>query len=375
MNSKSRGETLGLPGVIKITFSTNLIIKFIAFIGGILLLLRLSDALLTIFIAFIIMAAIKPAATYINIRFRLSEGASISLVFVLILTIFSLTLYTVGSPLSTEISRFADNIPEFSRSTVQWISDIPIIHNNLNQEQLRSFFDNLYSGLAEQFNLVANTIGNALIGAFQGIFQTLFILIFAIYLYLERESIKSFIVRLFKLKRNKFNLVYDRIESQLGAWVRGQLFLGLSVGILTYIGLLVLDIKYALPLAILAGVLEIIPVIGPVVTGIILTLVGVSIDPIKGLLAMLLSFFIQQVENNLLVPWIMQRAVGLSPVLTIISILVGQSLFGIIGAIIAVPSAAMLTVIINTFLDDRDNKLISARNPDIKEPLSINKKL
>lgn len=343
--------------IYKIGISPRQLIRVLFVLGLALLAIRLVDTLLTIFIAFIIMAATKPAATFLNKRLRMSEGASIGVVFVLVFTFLGITFYMIGKPLTEEIARFTDSVPQLSDNIVNWLSNLPVIHSYFNPDQLRGYFNDVYGNLANQFNSVVSTVGNTVLNAFQGILSTLFILVFSIYLYLERNDIKKYIVRAFRLNSDKFNTIYDQVESQLGAWVRGQLLLALSVGLATYIGLLILDVKYALPLGILAGILEIVPVIGPIITGVILTLIGLSISPLVGALSLVLSILIQQLENNLLVPVIMKRAVGLSPVVTIISILVGQELFGILGAIIAVPSAAMLTVIINTYLDDRDHKL------------------
>ena len=352
-----KSASKGISKIYKVSFSPRQIIRVLLIVGIALLIFRLVDTILIIFIAFIIMAATKPAATFLNKKLRMPEGLAIALVFVLLFAFIGLTFYLVGRPLSEEVTRFSENIPQLSDNLVNWLSGIPALHNTYSPDQLRAFINETYSNLANQFNSLISTVGNAILNAFQGILSSLLILVFSIYLYLERKEIKAYIVRFFRLKEDKFYTIYDRIETQLGAWVRGQLLLGLSVGIATYLGLLVLDVKYALPLAILAGVLEIIPVIGPIITGFILVIVGLSISPLVGVYCLILSILIQQLENNFLVPLIMKRAVGLSPVLTIISILVGQELFGILGAIIAVPTAAMIAVIVNTYLDDRDNKL------------------
>jgi predicted PurR-regulated permease PerM len=184
--------------------------------------------------------------------------------------------------------------------------------------------------------------------------QTFFVIIFSIYLFLEREDIKKFIVKFFKLDEKKFVLTYDKIETQLGAWVRGQLILCFAVGILTYIFLTIFQVPYALPLALLSGILEIIPVIGPVLTGVILTIIGLTISPTVGIICLVISIAVQQIENNFLVPFVMRKAVGLSPVITIMALLIGQQLMGVLGAIISVPIAAVLSVLVGVYLDARD---------------------
>jgi predicted PurR-regulated permease PerM len=341
---------------INIRIKTNEVLKVIFLIAAVFLALRLTETLLSLFIAFIIMAAMKPAALALNKRLRIPQGLAMATVTISVLVIFFGVIYFVSRPLATEIARFAESAPQLSKNIVDWLSTIPYIHASFDQAQLTEFFNSFFRNIADQYNSIANALGSLIIQALQGIVLSLFVLFFAIYLFLEQDELKTFIIRVFKLDEKKFTMRYDAVESQLGAWVRGQLLLCFSVGLATYIGLLILGVQYALPLAILAGLLEIVPIIGPIVTGVIVSLVGLTISPLIGVLCVGLSVIVQQLENNFLVPVIMKRAVGLSPVLTIVSILVGQELFGIVGAIIAVPSAAMIAVLVDAYLNERDDK-------------------
>lgn len=359
MKSKETdGFKVTFPKVYRISVSAKQIMRVLIIIGLAFLAFRLVDTILSVFIAFIIMAASKPAATFLSKRLKVPEGAAIGIVFISVIVFVSLALYLISRPLAVEVSKFIESLPVLTDNMVNWIYNLPLVHNYYDVNQIRQFFTDLFSGLADQLNNIVNALGSILINAFQGMLSTLFVIVFSIYLYLEREVIKAYIIRAFQFKEAKFYAIYDRVETQLGAWVRGQLILGIVVGLATYIGLALMGVSYALPLAILAGILEIIPVIGPIITGFILTVIGLAISPVIGILSLALSIAIQQLENNFLVPVIMKRAVGLSPVVTMISILIGQELFGILGAIVAVPTAAMLTVIVNTYLDDRDNKLL-----------------
>lgn len=302
------------------------------------------------------MAAVKPAAIFLNKKFKLPEGLSMSIVVISILLILITTFYAIGGTLSEEIKSFAEHVPTLSMNVANWLSNIPYLDNSVNQEEVQVFVSAFFHNMTDKFNYVVNTMGRAIFTAFRGIFMLLFIIIFSVYLFLERNAILKFIVRIFSVNHDNFNKLYNQIESQLGSWVRGQILLCFAVGFFTYIGLFVLGIKYALPLAILAGILEIIPIIGPLLTGLIITLVGLSSSISSGFLALLLSIAVQQLENHFLVPFVMKKTVGISPVVTIISLLIGQELFGILGAITAVPAAATLSVIINYYLESRDQK-------------------
>jgi len=349
------------PITVRISIKPNQIIRILFFIGLAFIVIRLQDVLVLLFVSFIIMAATKPLALSLSKKFKLPEGIAITIVFIMIFSVLIAAIYFISRPLAEELGVLAQTIPQLSTNLVRWLDSIPLIHNYVDQNQLIGFFNDLFSNFVDQFNSILNTVGSALIGAFRGILLTLFTMIFAIYLFLEREGFKGFIIRLFQFDEVKFHTAFDRIESQLGAWVRGQLILAVTVGFFTYIGLFILGVDYALPLAILAAILEIIPIIGPIITSVIVTIVGLSISPLTGVLCLALGIVIQQLENNFLVPVIMKRAVGISPVVTIIALLVGQEILGIIGALIAIPFAAMLVVIINTYIDDRDNKLIAKK--------------
>jgi predicted PurR-regulated permease PerM len=110
-----------------------------------------------------------------------------------------------------------------------------------------------------------------------------------------------------------------------------------TIGVLSYIGYLILGLNYALPLAMIAGILEIVPNIGPILTAVIASLVALTISPFTAVLTILFSLLIQQLENNFITPKVMKEAVGLNPIVTIFTIAMGAKLAGIGGAILAVP--------------------------------------
>lgn len=334
---------------------TSLIIKILISLIFIYFLSQITGILITFFIAFILMTATKPIAVYLNEKAKVPEGVAITLVYLIALVLFFILVWFMGRPLISEITKFISNLPALSDSLIIWISDIPYIHDYVNLNDLRAAFNSLLSNFADQFSSIANSLVGIVVGTFSGVLQTFFVIIFSIYLFLEREEIKAFIVKFFNLNEKQFINTYDKIETQLGAWVRGQLALCFVVGFLTYILLTIFQIEFALPLAILAGILEIVPVIGPILTGVIMTLVGLTVSPTVGLICLAISILVQQVENNFLVPFVMRKAVGLSPVITITSLMIGQQLMGILGAIVSVPVAAVISVLVNVYLDNRKN--------------------
>ena len=125
------------------------------------------------------------------------------------------------------------------------------------------------------------------------------------------------------------------------------------IGLLSYIGLTVLGIPYALPLSLIAGVLEVIPVIGPIISAIPAILIAVVFSPFLGLGVAALYFVIQQLENHLIVPQVMKRAVGLNPLVVILAIAIGSKLLGLAGALLAVTLAVVGQIIVTEIIEER----------------------
>jgi predicted PurR-regulated permease PerM len=145
--------------------------------------------------------------------------------------------------------------------------------------------------------------------------------------------------------------LWTKIQNRLGNWLRGQLILSLVIFTLTYIGLSILQIKYALVLAMLAGSFELIPYVGPILSSVPAIFLAFVQAPYLALFVILLYFIVQQLENSLIVPKVMGRVTGLNPIVVLIAVLIGAKIGGIVGTLMAVPVATALS----TFLYDFNN--------------------
>jgi predicted PurR-regulated permease PerM len=328
---------------LKLDIPTSQLFKIV----GVLLLIYLSyilqDVIILLFFSFILMAAAKPSVAVLQKRLRVPDALAVALVYISILLIFGGTIYFISKPLGAELNHFSSNGPDLANSLV---AKFPFLEGKIDGQSFSDLFGNIFSNFG-------NALGNAVnltFSAFGALFQGVTVFIISIYLLLEREKLLKFFILITRLDHKKFIYVYETVENQLGAWVRGQVVLGFVVGFFTYIGLLILGLKFALPLAVLAGILEIVPIIGPIISAVPVVLVGFSASPVTGLLSLLVMILVQQLENHILVPVVMKRAVGLSPVVTLVSVLIGSKLFGIVGSIIAVPVAAITSALINIYL-------------------------
>jgi predicted PurR-regulated permease PerM len=199
------------------------------------------------------------------------------------------------------------------------------------------------------------TVATAATGVVTGIFALLTVLILTFYLLIESSSLFDGFARLFpRADRPRVREAAEKISTKVSAWLSGQLILAGTIGVSAAIGLYLLGVPYFYVLALVAGLGEMIPVVGPILSSIPAIIVGFSVTPQTGLFVLLFFLIQQQFENHLLVPKVMERQVGVSPVVVLVALLVGGSLLGIMGALLAVPSAAILQVVVQELLDERD---------------------
>jgi predicted PurR-regulated permease PerM len=341
--------------IVRIEFPTKQVLKLLLILSLVFLSFKLKDVIILVFLSFILMASIKPMVLSLHTRLKIPKTLAVTISYILILVAVIAAFYLISKPLAAEIRTLSENFPTIVASIV---NRFPLLSNYIDPNSLGETLQNSFTGLANDFSNVGNALQNAFsitVTAFSFLIEFVTVIIISVYLMIDRDKILHFFTRLFKLDNDKFTYTYEQIEGQLGSWVRGQLLLGVIVGFFTWFGLTMLDVKFALPLGFLAGILEIVPVIGPIITAVPITLIGFSISPVTGLLCLGLCVFIQQAESHLLVPSVMKRAVGLSPVVTLISLLIGSKLLGLMGSIIAVPIAAVFSVILLTYLGSKES--------------------
>jgi predicted PurR-regulated permease PerM len=190
------------------------------------------------------------------------------------------------------------------------------------------------------------TVLGAVVGVVGGAFGFLTILILTFYLLVEADQLRASMLRLFpRPRRAAVAAASTDITFKVSAWLGGQLLLGGIIGVTSAIGLWLMGIPFFYVLALISGIGEMIPVVGPVLAAIPAVAVAASVSYEKALFVLIFFIIQQQFENHILVPKIMERQVGVSAVTVIIALMIGGSLLGILGAILAVPTAAILQVL------------------------------
>jgi predicted PurR-regulated permease PerM len=199
---------------------------------------------------------------------------------------------------------------------------------------------------------------------FTNIFSVFTVLIFALYFLLSRDDLDKHLMGLFKnnsKQQENIRKIINQLEIKLGGWARGQIILMLVIGLVSYIGLLILGVPFALPLAIIAGLLEIVPNIGPILAAFPAVIVGFGVSPLTGFAVAALSFLIQQVENYVLVPKVMEKQAGLSPIITLLSLVIGLKVAGIVGAILSIPIVITTQIVFEVYFNHKNN--VSLKTP------------
>jgi predicted PurR-regulated permease PerM len=194
----------------------------------------------------------------------------------------------------------------------------------------------------------SNNILTGTFGVFSGVVSLLTVLVVSFYLVAEEKGMKKFISALVPAGHQGFvmNLV-EQIQKKMGLWVLGQVFLSVVIFLFTFAGLKILGVKYALLLGLLAGLLEIVPYLGPILSSVPSIFFAFIQSPPLAIAVIILYVLIQKTENYVLTPKIMEKTVGTSPLLVLVALLVGFKLAGIVGVLIAVPLAGAITVVIS----------------------------
>lgn len=300
---------------------------FIAAFGLLLwILFHILDIILLFFVAFILMSALNPLVERLR-GWRVPKILAVLLVFFVSMG-GVIALLTAGlSPLVSQTSNLMQRLGETIGSLLQ----TNIVDQRVIEQELSRFSSQTVSFTVDLFKNLISWVS---------------VLVITIYMLFDREKMEDYVTSFFGERQERIKSLLSKIEYKLGAWLRGQVVLSAVVGTLVYIGLTILGVEFALPLAIIAGLLEIVPVIGPIIAAIPAVLIGLTISPLLAVLIGGLYLAIQQIENQIIVPQVMKRAVGLNPLLVILAVSVGGRLLGIAGALLAVPIAVVIQLIL-----------------------------
>ena len=317
----------------KIEISHRTIIFAVIFVIFLHVLYLIRDIILQLFVALLIMAVLNPLITRLS-HYKIPRALSILIVYLLLLSTISFTIAAIVPSLAEQTAAFITNLPRL----IERVGVSSVISDQLTRQLL---------GLLAQ---LPSQAAKVTVSVFSNVIGVITVLVFAFYLLSDRQKLEEQLsVIIGGGKVAKFSRVLKILEKRLGSWAWGQIALMLIVGAANYVGLSLLGIPFALPLAILAGLLEIVPYIGPTIAAVPAVLIGFGISPLLGLAVVAMAFLIQQLENYVFVPQIMKRSTGIHPVITLLALTIGFRLAGVVGLLISIPVYIIALVLLKEF--------------------------
>lgn len=313
----------------KVEISHRTVIFTVAFLALLWALYQIRGVMLLVFIGVILMSALNPGVDWLEER-RVPRAVVILLFYILIITGVSGVVALLIPPLVEQTSKLIAVTPQLL-SRWGWLRVDSTV-------------------LIQQLGSVPSNVLKLAVGAVNNVIVVFTLLVFTFYLMMERRNLKHHLRIAFgsdgEARAEKF---VDDIERELGRWIRGQLFNMTLVGILCYAGLRLLGVEFALPLAILAGLFEIIPNMGPIVSAIPAIILALATAPTLALGVAALYFAVQQFQAQLITPMVMRQAVGFNPLVTMLALMSGYTLGGLVGAVLALPIVLVAKVGIKTW--------------------------
>jgi predicted PurR-regulated permease PerM len=324
------------PQRIEVSYKT--IIFIAAFIALLAFIWTIRSILVILFICFLFMEAINPAVVSLE-KFKLPRFVAILLIYVGIIALVSIA--------------FAGIIPIMIEQTTGLIRILPGVLDNLHPFGL-SINSIDWASQLQFIETLPSNIAKTALSLFSNLFSLFIIFVITFYLLLERKNIHNYSFKIFGPNgREKTIKILELLEKRLGSWVSAEIILMTTIGLLSYLAYTLVGLNYTVPLAIIAGLLEAVPNIGPTIATVMAAIVGLAISPLTALLAIISGIVIQQLENNVIVPKVMKETIGLNPLITILAIAIGAKLAGIIGAVLAVPILLTIQVFVTVLTEKK----------------------
>lgn len=334
--------------------TTGTMIRFLAILLGLALIYYIRDIVASLLFAIVVASSMEPAIVWLK-AYRIPRILSVILIFLaIILAVFFIT-YLVFPLIFEDFEGLAATYPALQEQVISGIERVEVLpFFSLITENIEGLIRLPAGYLVQLGGGVANFAG----ALFGGIFSFILVIIFSFYLAAQEKGIEKFLRLITPLQYEPYVIdLWGRSQHAVGRWIRAQLLLGALVGVLIFFALTILGVRHALVFALLAGVFELIPVVGPILAAVPAVAVAFLSSPTLGLITIGVYFLVQQFESNVIVPVVMQKAVGLSPLIVVLALLIGARVGGFFGLLLAVPVTAILAEFINDW-DKKKRELI-----------------
>jgi predicted PurR-regulated permease PerM len=338
-----------------ISITAGTIAKALLIFAGAYVLWILRDLILLVLTAIVIASAIEPGVAFF-VRSRIPRFIAVLVVYLLVFGSAFLLLYLFLPPIFADAADFISVIPQYL-STLPVPGPLSTISNATDllgsQQELQTLVQNLFS-LQNVFSTSASGVARLLITFFGGFLSLMLVVVLSFYFALQDTGVDDFLRLIMPLEHEEYAVdLWKRAQKKIGLWMQGQILLSVIVGILVYLGLVIIGIPYALLLALFTAFAEIIPIFGSLLAGLVAAIIAYSAGGFA-LSAIVVGLYIvvNQFEANLIYPLIVKKVVGIPPLLVIVALIAGYTLVGFLGVLLSVPVAAAML----EFLSDFDKR-------------------
>ncbi len=303
------------------------------------LVFQIKEIIFLFFIALILVGALNPTVAKMESK-KIPRWLAILLLYLFLVSFLVVVIIGIFPPLIQQSGEL--------------IKVVPNLFGNLT---FMGFSDQLVAGLLSEIGTLPGYLVRLSLSIISNLVSIIAVLVITLYLLIEHKNLDKYIFSWFGEEgRKKAVKFVEKLEKRLGGWVRAQFILMVFIGALSYLGFLILGLEFALALGLLAGVLEIIPNIGPFLAAVPAVFFGFMISPLTGLATLAWAIIVQQIENNFLVPKVMKQAVGVNPVITLLTLAVGYNIAGVAGAVLAIPTYIAAEAVISEFFSTKSDK-------------------
>ncbi len=322
----------------QVVVSTKTIIITLLLILGGYVVYRLGSVIGVLLMAILLVISIEHSVKYfmklIVFNRHISRGIAVLISYLILILVLGITITFILPPVVIELQKIITSLSSFIR-----------------QSELSGNWQISFGDVLPEVSKISGGFLSATMSVFTNVATFISLLVISIYMSLDWKNIKKSFISIFPEKvESDVEDTINEIEEKVGHWIKGQLLLMLVIGLASFVGLSILGVRYAVGLSLMSGIFEAIPTIGPILSAVLAGVIGFSDSPVKGIGVIALYVVIQQLENNILVPKIMEKASGFRPLAILLALLVGASFFGVIGVIFAVPTMMILSIILKRFL-------------------------
>jgi len=338
--------------------STGSIFRTIVLVLFFVFLYVLKDVLVVFLFGLIIASAISPFSNWLDQK-RFPRLWGVLALFLVVLGLLGLIASLVIPSITADIDQLITTLPTVFEKVSVSLENVqqgaPVYLDFVSEIQ------NILSGFSSYLQQSSQSVVGLVVGIFGGFISFLAVLVISFYLSVTKKGVESFLESVVPEKYESYvKDLWKRSERKVGLWLQGQLLLALIVGLVVYVGLSLMGIRFALVMGLLAFAFEIVPIVGPILAAIPAIVLAFLQDPALGFWVIVFYVVVQQLENNILVPVVMGKTIGLNPVVVILALLVGANLAGIAGMIIAVPVATIIVEVLDDMAKKKESRRASA---------------